>query len=63
VIRHDSSGREDPAVAGSSKAVQITVSARTLAFIAVVTAAAAAIFAIRGALVLVFAGIFIAFVF
>jgi len=50
-------------VAGSSKAVQITVSARTLAFIAVVTAAAAAIFAIRGALVLVFAGIFIAFVF
>jgi predicted PurR-regulated permease PerM len=63
VIRDNTREREDPAVPASSRAVQITIGARTLAFIFLVTAAAAAIFAIRGALVLVFTGIFLAFVF
>ena len=45
------------------RAVQITVSAKTLAFIAIVTALAVSLFAIRGALILVFTGIFLAFVF
>jgi predicted PurR-regulated permease PerM len=63
VIQHDTSTREDPAVGGSSKAVQITVSVRTLGFIAIVTALAVALFAIRSSLILVFTGIFLAFVF
>jgi predicted PurR-regulated permease PerM len=56
-------GQEDSTVVEPRRAVQITVSAKTLAFIAVVTALAVSLFAIRGALILVFTGIFLAFVF
>ena len=45
------------------RAVQVTVGVRTLAFIALVTAAVAAIFVIRGALMIVFTAVFLALVF
>ena len=45
------------------RAVQVTVSARTLAFIAIVTTAVAAMFLIRGALMIVFTAVFLALVF
>jgi predicted PurR-regulated permease PerM len=50
-------------VNATRRPVQITVGLRTLVFIALITAGAAAVFAIRDALVLVFTGIFLALVF
>jgi predicted PurR-regulated permease PerM len=57
-----SSGK-DPGMPGHRRRIEITVSVKTLLLIAFVAVAVVALVAIRGALILVFAGVFLAFVF
>jgi predicted PurR-regulated permease PerM len=60
---HPEPGDSRPVTSRRRNVLEITIGLRTLIFIAVVTAAAAAVIAIRDALVLVFTGIFLALVF